>query len=117
LQGLLRETQERRQPLKKLLTGDWRLETKAKATAVCFKSLVSGLWSWASAQKISHPFNGLGHTRQGGSHRVPLSQIIHTDRGITAPIPDLERRDLAHRKFPKNFFSHVIPPLYGRLLG
>ena len=28
---------------KRLLTGDWRLETEAKATAVCFQ--VSGLWS------------------------------------------------------------------------
>ena len=65
---------------------------------------------WALAQKISHPFNGLGHTCQGNPHRVPLGEITHKDRGMAAPIADLEGRDLVYGKFSKNLFGHIFPP-------
>ena len=42
-------------------------------------------------KKISHPFNGLGHTRQGDPYCVPLGKIIHKDRGVATPIANLKR--------------------------
>ena len=57
----------------------------------CLSSPASGVLR----QKVPHPFDGLGHTRQGDPHRVPLGKIIHEDRGVATPVADLECRDLA----------------------